>query len=183
MNGPDSGMALSVGLGMLLLLVVGGALGFGAALLIKKLFNLSMLAAAGVGGLLVVVGAVGLFAVVFDDLTASWWSARSAKPVHFTVPKGFNGPLHLVFDANGPAVTEVNGKLEVTVGEARVQKVKAGSGIENDYAEFKAHDTAGTPVDVFLDSSGVQNGLTYRGFWFGDQTGRTFGEPPIIPAE
>ncbi|AKQ67973.1 hypothetical protein A176_004885 [Myxococcus hansupus] len=183
MNGPDSGMALGVGLGMLLLLVVGGAVGFGAALLIKKLFNLSMLAAVGVGVLLVVVGGVGLFAVVFDDLTSTWWAARTAKPVHFTVPKGFHGQFHLVFDPNGPAVNEVKGKLEVPVGEARVQKVKAGVGLDNDYAQFEAHDTEGTPVDVFLDSSGSQNGLAYRGFWFGDQTGRTYGESPILPPE
>ncbi|MFP2957149.1 hypothetical protein ACLEPN_04750 [Myxococcus sp. 1LA] len=183
MNGPDSGMALGVGLAMLLLLAVGGAIGVGVALLIKKLFNLSMFAAVSLRLLLVVVGAVGLFAVVFDDLTGTWWAARTAKPVHFTVPKGFNGRLHLVFDANGPAITEVNGKLEVPVGEARVQRVKAGVGLENDYAEFQAHDTEGTPAEVFLDSSGSQNGLVYRGFWFGDQSGRTYDDSPIVLPE
>ncbi|WP_426730116.1 hypothetical protein [Myxococcus faecalis] len=91
MNGPDSGMAFGVMLGMLFLVVVGGAVGMGVALLIKKRFNLSVAASVGIGLVLVVVGGVGLFAVVFDDLTASWWAARTAKPVHFIVPKGFIG--------------------------------------------------------------------------------------------
>ncbi|RKH09692.1 hypothetical protein D7X74_29080 [Corallococcus sp. CA047B] len=134
MNGPDGGMALGVFLGMLFLVVVGGCLGVGVALLIKKFFRLSMLAAVCVGLLLVVVGAVGLFSVVFDDLTARWWDARTAKTVHFTVPKGFNGRLRLFLDANGPALNEVNGKLEVPVGTARAQKVKASQGLENDHA-------------------------------------------------
>ncbi|MCK8504072.1 hypothetical protein [Myxococcus fulvus] len=178
MNGPDSGMAFGVMLGMLFLVVVGGAVGMGVALLIKKLFNLSMAASVGIGLVLVVVGGVGLFAVVFDDLTASWWAARTAKPVHFIVPKGFNGPLYVFFDANGPAVNEVDGKLEVPLSGGRSLRVKAGAGLESHYADFEARDTEGKKVPVFLDSGGVQYGLEYRGFWLGDQTGRTFGEAP-----
>lgn len=183
MNGPDSGMALAVGLGMLLLLVIGGAIGVGLTLLLKKVFTLSTPAAIGMGVVLMVVGAVGLFAVVFDDLTASWWEARTAKTIHFTVPKGFNGKLHLVFDPTGPAVSEVDGKLEVKVSGARAQKVRAGMGLENDYAEIEAHDTEGQRVDVFLDSGGFRDGVTYRGYWFGDQAGRTFDDSPIAVPE
>ncbi|MFY2557528.1 hypothetical protein ACN469_07875 [Corallococcus terminator] len=174
-------MAIAVLLGMLLLLLIGGGVGVGLTLLLKKLFSFSTPVAIGVGVVLLVVGAVGLFAVVFDDLTASWWEARTAKVVHFTVPKGFNGQLHLVFDPNGPAVNEVDGKLEVKVSGAKAQKVKAGMGVENDYVEVEAHDTEGKQVDVFLDSSGFRDGVRYRGFWFGDQATRTYDDSPIIP--
>lgn|GEM_PF-4375321 len=183
MNGPDSGMAIAVLLGMLLLLVMGGGVGLGLTLLLKKLFKFTTPVAIGMGVVLLVVGAVGLFAVVFDDLTASWWEARTAKTLHFTVPKGFHGKLHLVFDPTGPAVNEVNGKLEVKVSGAKAQKVKAGMGLENDYAEVEAHDTEGTRIDVFLDSSGQRDGVTYRGFWFGDQAGRTYDDSPIVLPE
>ncbi|NVJ21356.1 MULTISPECIES: hypothetical protein [Myxococcus] len=172
-------MAIAVLLGMLILLAMGGGIGVGLTLLLKKLFKFTTPVAIGVGLVLLVVGAVGLFAVVFDDLTASWWEARTAKVVHFTVPKGFNGRLHLVFDPNGPAVNEVDGKLEVKVSGAKAQKVKAGLGLENDYAEVEAHDTEGKRVDVFLDSSGSRDGVVYRGYWFGNQAGRTYDDSPI----
>ncbi|RYZ43895.1 MAG: hypothetical protein EOO71_01775 [Myxococcaceae bacterium] len=73
----------------------------------------------------------------------------------------------------------MNGKLEVSVGKARVLTAKTGQGLENDRARFEAHDTQGTPVEVSLNVSGAQEGFVYRGFWFGEPTGRTFDDSPL----
>ncbi|WP_158627378.1 hypothetical protein [Corallococcus sp. AB045] len=43
--------------------------------------------------------------------------------------------------------------------------------------------TGGKPVEVFLDISGSQQGFTYRGFWFGDEPGRTYDDSPIVLPE
>jgi hypothetical protein len=171
---PDSGMALGVGIAILLTVLVPSAV---LVWFVRRLIRSRKLPSWALWAALpcaLAAGAYFTFFVVFDDLGSSYLASRRAPTIELRVPNGFRGSVYAFFDSKAaPMMKAQQGGYVVPVPASG--KVVAGGfpGIDQQfwYVTFllTAPDGQPVPQGTVAGQSGDFDGVFVRRFFVGTQ--------------